>query len=82
MMAEARDALTGRTTMEAKLRAVERDGEILPPLLDARAIQFSAVRIVFTGKERDVTTRRDTAQAWLLVAGRQDPKGEGALNAH
>lgn len=81
-MAEARDALTGRTTTEAELHAVGRASEVLPPLLDARVIQFSAERIVITGMERDITTRRDTAQAWLLVVGRRDPKGAGETDPH
>lgn len=82
-MSEERDSLTGRTTMQAQLHAVGREAEVIPPLLDARVIQFTAERVVITGMERDVTTRRDTAQAWLLVASQRDPpQGGGALNAY
>jgi len=74
--------LTGRTTMRARLQSIGRDADVIPPLLDARITQLTSDRMILTGMERDECSRRDTAQAWMLVAGRQDPKGAGALDTH
>lgn len=81
-MTQERDALTGRTSMVARLKGVSREMDLRPPLRDAHICLWDHERIVVTGMERDETTRKDVAQAWLLVAGRSEPTGTGALDAH
>lgn len=65
--------------MVARLQGERRDTDLLPPLIDAKLILLNHDRMVLTGVERDILTRRDTAQTWLLLQGSDSPQGAGLL---
>lgn len=75
---EEKDPILGRHVLVARLFSPAREAELLPPLVDARLLQLTEQRMVIAGMERDDLTRTDTAQAWLLVRGRDRPSGAGA----
>lgn len=72
---EEHDRLLGRHVLVARLASPGRDSEVVPPLIDARLVHMDSERMVFTGLSRDQLTRKDQAQAWLLMRGRQAPTG-------
>ena len=80
-MQEERDNVTARTTIVARLFAPTQATEVRSPLRDAVVVLLADQHMVVRGMERDDLTCRDTAQAWLLVAG-ANPQGGGTLNTY
>ncbi|MDL5034324.1 hypothetical protein QRD43_20650 [Pelomonas sp. APW6] len=76
---EQHEAALGRSTIVAKMLA-EDQSELVPPLLDARLLLVNHDRMVLTGLERDVLTRREVAQTWLLIRSAEEPGGAGIMH--
>lgn len=64
---EERDAVLGRTVRVARLRN-ETVADLLRPLIEPVIVHVDA-RLVLSAMERDETSRRTTAQTWVLEAG-------------
>lgn len=64
---EERDQLTGRHMQVARLHHAVSKHEVRSPLLDTRILLLDEHQIVLTGLQRDVLTRKDTAQTWMLA---------------
>lgn len=76
-IAEELDEVTGRHMQIARLHDVLSGAEIREPLLDTKILVLKSDRMILTGLQRDILTRKDSAQAWLLMGGFEKPQGAG-----
>lgn len=77
LVKQERDPLLGRSVMVARLATAPGGTELVPPLIDAQLVLLDHARLVLSGMERDELTRKDVAQTWLLIKGRDEPRGAG-----
>jgi len=76
---EERDAQLRRSFLVARLGGpMGQGGDLLPALLEARILLWTAERLILSGFERDCFGK-DTAQTWLIMRGSSSPRGNGLL---
>ncbi|MDZ7813649.1 MAG: hypothetical protein U5L74_11230 [Ideonella sp.] len=69
------DELLGRHVLIARFFSEGRTTEAVAPLIDAKVLQVMPQRMIFAGLERDVLTRKEFAQTWMIVSDPQEPRG-------
>ena len=70
------DELLGRHVLIARFFAEGRSTEAIAPLIDDKVLQVTPTMMIFAGLERDVLTRKEFAQTWMIVSDSQEPRGE------
>lgn len=78
-LAEELDPVLGRWLPVARFRSTRQDTELLPPLLNAKLIQWRENRVVLTGIDRHPESGVEEAQTWLLIQADHSASGAGVL---